>query len=810
MSLGFLLLGAAWISVPSASVLAPADYTKCQRAADGTSWFATTITNEATIVSAVWTTSGLGVYETYVNGSRVGTEFLKPGFTDYAKTKYTFEHDVTALLACEAGAVNHLAAEVSSGWWRDKIVGFAGKKSAFRGELAVTYADGTRRTFGTNPDTWRCGVVGPVTQAGIYDGEEYDARIVPPLKGEGLLERPEVNAEFAGELLPSPGAEVWLRHDLAMTCGPYALRKGETLVVDFGQNCAAVPSFRFRAARGTVLTALPGEMVNDADKGVRGCDGPKGSVFRANLRTPQDGMRVVYTFAGCGMESYMPRFTFFGYRYISLTATADVEIESVASVPVTSIRRAMETGSFETGDASVNRLVANVYWGQLSNYLSIPTDCPQRSERGGWTADTQVFAEAGAFNADTYAFLAKWMRDLRDCQDPRGGFRGAAPVSISGGAYTRIGWADAGVIVPYQLWKQFGDARIVRENWTAMERFVARIAAAKYRTAEIPEAEDYQWADWLSLTRYESRPSRPENSAFDRVAGPDGRRRGVPKTEARRWWDYLGGCYWLWDAEMMTAMARAIDADAAHYAEMAAEARAYLRATFVTPDGRLDPTFDGMQTAMLFALKLKLVDGEAKERVCKDLRASIASCGGTLHTGFLGTSIALDTLTENGMADLATNLLLNHRFPGWLYSVDQGATTIWERWDGYVKERGFGPAAVNSYNHYAYGAVLAWMYKSLAGIAADPKSPGFRNIIMAPKPDRRLGFVKAEYKSAAGLIKSHWRYEGDAWVWEFTIPEGATADVTLPGESVTKRYGSGIHVLYQRASRDLFPKHHLK
>ena len=797
MNIILLLLGAVWISVPSAPVVASADYAKCQRAADGTSWFATTITNDAQVASAVWTTSGLGVYEAYVNGGRVGTEFLKPGFTDYAKTKYAFAHDVTALLKREAGAVNHLVAEVSSGWWRDKIVGFAGKKSAFRGELAVTYADGTRRTFGTNPETWRCGIAGPVTHAGIYDGEEYDARITRPLKGEGLFERPEANTEFSGEILPSPGAEVWLRHDLAMTRGPYALKKGETLVVDFGQNCAAVPAFRFRASRGTVLTALPGEMINDADKGVRGCDGPKGSVFRANLRTPRDGMRVVYTFAGGGTETYMPRFTFFGYRYISLAATDDVTIESIASVPVTSITRAMETGSFETGDASVNRLVANVYWGQLSNYLSIPTDCPQRSERGGWTADTQVFVEAGAYNADTYAFLAKWLRDLRDSQDPRGGFRGAAPVSISGGVYTRIGWADAGVIVPYRLWRHFGDTRVVRENWAAMEKFVARIAATKYRTAELPEAGDFQWADWLSLTRYEGRPSRPENSAFDRVTGPDGRRRNVPKAEARRWWDYLGGCHWLWDAEMMAEMARAIGADAARYAAMAAEARAYLAATFVSADGRLDPTFDGMQTAMLFALRLNLVDGAAKARVCEDLRASIASCGGTLHTGFLGTSIALDTLTENGMADLATDLLLNHRFPGWLYSVDQGATTIWERWDGYVKERGFGPAAVNSYNHYAYGCVLAWMYKSLAGIAADPKNPGFRNIIMAPKPDKRLGFVKAEYKSAAGLIKSHWRCEGDTWVWEFTIPKGATADVTLPGESAAKRYGSGTYVVRQ-------------
>lgn len=793
MNFFFAIIGAAWLSVPSAPVVDPAVAATARRAAEGTSWFASAITNESAVVSASWTTSGLGVYDAYVNGTRVGTEILKPGYTDPAKTKYAFTHDVTSLMKREAGAVNFLAAEVSSGWWRDKIVGFAGKKSAFRGELTVTFADGSRRVFGTDPATWHCGIAGPVTHAGIYDGEEYDARRAAPLKGEGLSEVPEINTEFAGEILPSPGAEVYLRRDLAMRRGPYALKKGETLVVDFGQNCAAVPEFRFSAARGTVLTALPGEMINDADKGERGCDGPKGSVYRANLRTPQDGMRIVYTFAGDGTEIYCPRFTFFGYRYISLTATDDVRIESITSLPVTSLTREMETGTLETGDERVNRLIANILWSQRSNYLSIPTDCPQRSERGGWSADTQVFAEAGSFNADSYAFLSKWMRDLRDCQHPLGGFRAAAPNGINGNGYMRFGWSDAGVIVPYVLWKQFGDAQIIRDNLSAMERYLARVAETKYCAA--PEANDYQWGDWLSLTRYEGRPSRPENSGFDKVTGPDGKRREVPKTETRRWWAYLGGCHAVQDAEMMAVMARAIGRDAEPYERMAAEFRAELKTTFFSADtGVLEPTFDGMQTAMLFALKLGLVEGEAKARMVAALRASLAAEGGTLHTGFLGTAIALETLTDVGLSDEAWNLLLNRKFPGWLYSVDQGATTIWERWDCFSKESGFGgPAWTISFNHYAYGSVLAWIYKTAAGIAADPSAPGFRNVLMRPIPDRRIGFVKASYRSAAGLITSHWWYEGEKWIWEFSVPVGSTASVILPGESAAVTYGSGSH-----------------
>ena len=792
--------GGQWISVPGAPVyVGPVGDNA--RAADGTSWFARSFANRGDVAKATWKVSGLGVFEAFVNGRRVGDDFLKPGFTHTRKTKYAFTYDVTGLLNRGEGEKNVLAAEVSAGWWRDKIVtpahksdkrGFAGNKSAFLGELEVVYMDGSRETVATDAESWRCGVAGSVTHAAIFDGEEYDARVKDPVLGEGLVEKPEVNAEFKGEVLPTSGAEVALRRDLAIVRGPYSLKKGETLVVDFGQNCAAVPEFAFKAQRGTVLTCLPAEMLNDADKGERGCDGPKGSVYRENLRMPKDGMRVVYTFAGEGLETYMPRFTFFGYRYVSLTATGDVEIERVASVPVTSIKKELEIGRIETGDSDLNRLIANVYWGQLSNYLSVPTDCPQRNERLGWTADTQVFCEAGAFNADTSRFFHKWMRDMRDSQDAKGGFPGVAPFAQYGNNPMRLGWADAGVIVPYKVWLMFGDKAIVDENWDAMERFVGRVAETRYRTENIPECGNYQWNDWLSLTKIESCPFKPEYSSFEK--GPDGRRH--PKAEALVYWNYLGGCYWLWDARMMAAMAAATGRDAAKYEKMADEAKAYMLGEFFAePDGMVVPVLRGMQTPALFALKLGLVEGEAKDRTIADLKASFASSGGTFHTGFLGTSIIMDTLTENGLDALAYDLLLNHSFPGWLYSVDQGATTIWERWNSYTKSDGFGPVSMNSFNHYAYGAVLAWMYRTAAGIAPDPSAPGFRKIRMEPKPDRRLGFVKAEYRSAAGLVKSAWRYEGDKWTWEFTVPEGATASVTLPGEAVARDYAPGSYTL---------------
>jgi alpha-L-rhamnosidase len=797
MMTAVFLSAALWISVPDAPVfegkvcstpmIDETTFGDASRAAPGTSWFARSFTNSAKIVSAKWTVSGLGVFDVYVNGTRVGDDFLKPGFTHWQKTKYSFTYDVTGLLADAAGARNTLAAEVSAGWWRDKIVtptgrnGFIGRKSAFLGTLELEYADGRRETVDTDTETWRCGIAGSVVQASIFDGEEYDARIRNPVLGEGLTKRPERNDEFKGEVLPSSGGEVVLRRDLKMTRGPYTLKKGETLIVDFGQNCAGVPEFAFRARRGTVLTGLPGEMLNDAEKGMRGCDGPKGSVYRANLRCSAASMRVRYTFSGEGTELYHPRFTFYGYRYISLTATDDVEIERVTSIPVTSVTSAMELGRLETGDNDVNRFIANIYWGQLSNYLNVPTDCPQRNERLGWSADTQVFCEAGSFNADTRSFFRKFTRDLRDSRCAEGGFPSAAPFAQYGNETFSLGWADAGVIVPWTVWRQFGDKSILRDNWEAMAKFVRRLDETKY---DFEGKNGYIYADWLSYETFETRGNR---------FGSWEKWRNDP--DAMNYRRYLAACYWLYDARLMVDMAKALgkDDEAAWFGASAERALAYIRAKFLEKDASLLKPMRHLQTANVFALKFGITEGAAREAAKERLLKSIRKHGDCLQTGFLGTSFIMDALTECGAVDVAYTLLLQHKHPSWLYSVDQGATTVWERWNSYTKKDGFGPVGMNSFNHYAYGAVLGWMYRTVAGISADVKSPGFKNIIMAPKPDRRLGWVKAEYKSASGTVKSSWRYEGGKWIWEFTIPEGATATVTIPGEKEPATYVSGSY-----------------
>ena len=822
-----------WLSVVDAPV-APGPNGN-DRAADGANWFVSTIDNEQQVTQAKWMTAGLGVYELYVNGKPIGKEVLKPGFTHREKTKRSFTYDVTDAFLTKAGESNQLAAQVTPGWWADKIVTpggldhMIGKKCAFRAVLELTFADGTKKLYGTDLENWKAGIAGPVKHAAIFDGEEYDAREPQGFETPDKLSAPEENTEFQGEILPSDGAEIYMRCDLALKPVEAYTWKGtegekeevtkedgtkeektkehgkvvivknfapgaeitvnpeETLVVDFGQNCAAVPYFVFKADEGTVLTCLPGELLNDGNGAEsRGMDGPEGSVHRDNLRMAEDGIRLTYTFAGGDkFEEFYPHCTFFGYRYVSITATNKVVIKTIESIPVTSIAKELEIGTITTGDESINKLISNTVWGQRSNYLSVPTDCPQRNERLGWTADTQVFTETGTFFANTDKFFHKWMRDMRDTQSPQGGFPGVAPAAQYGSGDSemmRLGWADAGVIVPWTVWKQFGDNSIIEENWEAMEKFMSHINDTKYDHETLKaENGDYQWADWLSYEPLESCSGR-------------GWENGKKRPETLAYWGYLSASYWAIDAGMMADMAKATGKDVAKYEQMAADAKAYLKEKFLNEDGTFKTEIlNTMQTPALFALKNKLVDGEAKENMIARLKENFKEHGNCLQTGFLGTSILMQTLTDNGMSDIAYELLFQRNNPSWLYSVDNGATTIWERWNSYMKDKGMGPQGMNSFNHYAYGCVCQWIWETAAGIAADPAEPGFKHIIMRPIPDKRLSPLTATYKSAAGEIKSTWRYNGDNWTWEFTIPEGAKATVILPGSDEAKEYESGKH-----------------
>ena len=695
-----------WISVVDAPVVTKKG---ARRAADGANWFLTTIKNEQAVTSAKWMATSLGVHEIYVNGKPVGNEFLKPGFTHREKRRNSFTYDVTEAFNLNAGGENTLAAQVTPGWWADYIItpsrfnGLFGKKCAFRAVLELTFADGTTKLYGTDLENWKAGIAGPVKHAAIFDGEEYDAREPLGFQTPEKLSTPEENLEFTGDIIPANGAEIYLREDLTLspvesyiwkyaensneweygkvvidrkyeTGKTITLNPGETLVVDFGQNCAAIPEFTFKAAEGTILTCLPAEMLNDGNGAKsRGMDGPEGSVYRTNLRIADLGMILKYTFAEqCGYVTYHPTCTFYGYRYISVTATEKVIIKSIKSIPVTSITKQMESGTITTGNELINKLISNTYWGQLSNYLSVPTDCPQRNERMGWTADTQVYAETGSFFANTAQFFHKWMGDMRDSQNELGGFPGVAPNAHYGTEYMRLGWADAGVIVPWIVWKQFGDTAIIDENWDSMVLYMKHVDDTKYdHEALKKENGNRQYADWLS---YEPMESHSKSYFIKGTKDID--------PDALGYWNFLSASYWAIDAAMMADMAKATGRDAAPYIQMNQRAKSYIKRSFLKADGTFKTAIlNTMQTPALFALKVGVVEGKAKEDMIARLRQNFKEHDNCLQTGFLGTSILMSTLTENGMVDIAYELLFQRKNPSWLYSVDTGATTIWERWN---------------------------------------------------------------------------------------------------------------------------------
>lgn len=502
---------------------------------------------------------------------------------------------------------------------------------------------------------------------------------------------------------------------------------GENLVIDFGQNCSAVPSFVFNAKEGAVLNCVTAELLNDGNGSKkRGMDGPEGSVHRLNLRIPDTGMKLKYIFADSdGDVSYIQSCTFFGYRFISINVSDKVEIKDIKSLPVTSISKEIEIGSIKTGNELINKLISNTLWGQRSNYLSVPIDCPQRNERLGWTADTQVFTETGTFFANTSSFFHKWMRDLIDSQGEAGGFPGVAPLSQYGNEMTRLGWSDAGIIVPWTIWKQFGDTKIVDRSWKSMEKYINHINDTHYdHNTLIEENGNYQWADWLS---YE-----PLESCGGEAFGPNG-----PLPEAIEYWNYLSASYWFMDASMMRDMAIGTGRDASKYETMMSDAKEYIKEKFFTAEGKFKTEIlNTMQTPALFALKNGILEGKAKINMISRLRENFAEYGNCLQTGFLGTSILMPTLSDNEMSDIAWELLFQRENPSWLYSIDNDATTIWERWNSYMIDKGMGPRGMNSFNHYAYGVVCEWIWETAAGIVSDPENPGFRHIIMKPVPDK--------------------------------------------------------------------------
>jgi len=752
------------------------------------------------VMKAVVEATALGLYDIWLNGKRVGEhdggfDEFKPGRTDYRKRVHADRYDVTELLR---DGENNMVVTVASGWWNGKIAShtYGDRPVAFLAELTLTDRDGEHRI--PTDGTWKTAYGSSIRSADLWGGELYDARLPSPAAlslTPALIEWHNVGVETHDvAVTPFPCEHVRIRRSLTKTPVsvtvydgaedngtafgkirvvrtvkvPFSLRKGEIAVVDFGQNMTGYPSLTVTADRGTAIELRTGEMCNDTGSVLHGNDGPAGSVYSNNLRSAKS--KAYYIASGDGRESYHPTYTFFGYRYLAVSATEAITVHSLDSLAVGSDLR--ETMKIETSSSDVNRLLSNILWSQRSNYFSIPTDCPQRDERLGWTGDTQVFSRSAAYNADVRAFLRKWLADARDSQAPDGQYPDCVPRTNLFGEGA-AGWGDAGVIVCHSLYEMYGDTDVIEEHYASMERYMAWVAS---RGLAGPKAV---YCDWLA----------------------------VDWTEG----DYISKAYYAYDAHLMAVMSDAVGKPerAVHYRALENEIKADFQHSYCAPDGRLLPCRT-TQTAYLLALHHRLLNPLGTADALARLKENLASNGGKLTTGFLGTPILCEVLAEYGETSAAYALLTKTERPSWLYAVRQGATTVWERWDSYTPEHGFLVYGMDSsFNHYSYGAIAEWIYRRVAGIRSCDEHPGFSHPILAPLPDTRdtpdrITWVRASFDSPVGVIESAWDTR-DGYTYQLTLPCPST--FSLPhlttGETFTvngavrryDEYGGGTALL---------------
>ena len=705
-----------------------------------------------------------GVYEARLNGSRIGDALLAPGWTDYNSRLHYQTYDVTALL--HEGR-NALGAILGDGWYTGAI-GFKlerrqyGIRRGLLAQLEVELDSGERVTITSNGDwnAWRASF-GPILSSDFLAGETYDARLETPGWDRAGFEDAHWNA-----ITTQP----W-REQLEASLGPpvRALTELPTrsvtqptpgvFICDLGQNMVGWARLRVRGATaGQNIRLRFAEVLQ-----------PDGTLYTESLR----GARCIDTFTSSGaeLETFEPHFTFHGFRFVEITGhPGEVLAEDLTGIVIGSDLPA--AGEFECSNALVNQLQSNILWGQRGNFLSVPTDCPQRDERLGWLGDAQIFAQTACLNADASAFFTKWLRDVLDAQSPAGAFSDVAPRLVTQAEGTPA-WGDAGVILPWTIYQVYGDTRILEQHWSSMTRWMAYIAAAN-TDGLWRNRRGSDFGDWLAQDGDD-----PANAFGSRT----------PK-------DLLATAYWAYDASLMARMARAIgrESEALEYERLFEQIRNAFQTAFMQADGWLE---GDTQTAYVLALHFDLLPTDLRAKAGNRLVSLIEARGHHLTTGFVGVGYLCPVLTSIGRSDVAYRLLLNETFPSWGYSILHGATTIWERWDGWTADRGFQDSGMNSFNHYSLGSVGQWLYQTVAGIAA--LEPGFKRVLIQPQPGGGLTWARASYDSAHGRIETHWRLEHGRFHLNIRIPANVTATVRLPYPTLE----SFKNVLHQRLEAGL-------
>lgn len=678
--------------------------------------------------------TALGMYEVYLNGERVGDEHLAPGWTDYRERVRYQAFDVTDQLR---RGENVIGAMVGPGWFSGRAGLFRaqqyyGKTPALCAQLEMTYSDGSSVRIVSDASWIRHD--GPLLAADIMDGEVYDAKAaIDGWNTPGLDTRdwtPVEVREEARSLEWSIDQPVRALQELP------ALSVSEPSpggwVFDLGQNMVGVIRLKVQAKAGTRVTIRHAEMLN-AD----------GTVYTTNLRGA--AATDTYICRGGGIEEWQPRFTFHGFRYVELTGLDDKpDVSAVTGIVLGT--DVPHTGTFACSDDRLNQLQSNIVWGLHGNYLSIPTDCPQRDERMGWMADTQVFVPTATYNRDIAPFMTKWMVDVRDAQRQDGAHSDVAPV-MNGLNYGTPAWADAGTVVPWAIYQVYGDERILDRNIESMMRWVDW---CKEHSTDLIRDRDRgnDYGDWLSIGA------------------------NTPK-------DLIGTAYFAHSADIVGKSLRVLgrDSEAEEYERLFEAIRTAFQKQYLQSDGRLH---GDTQTCYILALAFDLLPEELRPNAVNRLIADVQSKEWHISTGFVGVSMMLPVLTEAGRADAAYRVLMQDTFPSWLFSVKHGATTIWERWDGWTPERGMQDPGMNSFNHYALGSCGEWFYAGICGIEREPGHPGFDRFTVRPRVGGSLEWAKATFDSMHGRIESGWKKQGATFSFDVRIPANTTATVYVP------------------------------
>ncbi|MEW1722426.1 alpha-L-rhamnosidase [Streptomyces sp. NPDC093109] len=681
--------------------------------------------------------TALGVYEAYVNGQRVSEDRLAPGWTDYHKRVQYQTYDVTGLLGTGANA---LGITLAAGWYAGSVGMFGphqyGERPALMAQLEITYTDGSTERVVSDAG-WRS-IIGPVTSADLLMGEDYDARLETPGWTRAGF---DASDWAAAEPVPATTAAL-----VAAVDGPSRVEtdlpartvtepKPGVFVFDLGQNMVGTVRLKVTGAAGTTVRLRHAEVLN-----------PDGTLYTTNLRTAR--ATDTYTLKGGGKETYEPRFTFHGFRYVEVTGypgrpSRDAVVGRVihTSAPLTM--------DFKTDSPLLNQLHSNITWGQRGNFLSVPTDTPARDERLGWTGDINVFAPTAAYTMESARFLTKWLWDLRDDQASDGGFTDVAPFVGTVGRGV-AGWGDAGVTVPWALYQAYGDTRVLEQSWASMLKWLDYLE----RNSNAYLRPDQGYGDWLNIQDE------------------------TPK-------DVIGTAYYAHSADLVARTAEALGKDPAPYRALFDRVRTAFRTAYVTAGGRVK---GDTQTAYVLALSMDLLAPADRAPAADRLVQLIEAKDWHLSTGFLGTPRLLPVLTATGHQDVAYRLLLQRTFPSWGYQIDRGATTMWERWDSITPSGGFQDAGMNSFNHYAYGSVGEWMYANIAGIA--PRAPGFREITVRPRPGGGLTRAEGRFDSVYGPITTKWRTGAGGFELTVSLPANTTAEVWIPTAG-TRKPGAG-------------------